>query len=292
MAMAIVSIAAILPASAAAAEPTKIVLIAGRPSHGPGEHEHNAGVMLLAKGLKEGMPGVNPVIVRDGWPDDPAVFDGAASIVLYSDGGGGHPFIQGDRLATIGKLMDRGVGLACIHYAVEVPKDNGGPRFQDWIGGFYETLWSTNPHWVAKFVDLPGHPIARGVEPFEIKDEWYFNIRFRPEMKGVTPLLVAKPDDATREGTSSAPRGPYAHIVAAKGRPEVTSWCVERPDGGRGFGFTGAHFHRNWGDPSFRTFVLNAIVWTAKMDVPSQGVRCEVTAEDLTKNLDPKGRRR
>ena len=32
-----------IPAEAA----TKIVLIAGRPSHGPGEHEFNAGTKLL-----------------------------------------------------------------------------------------------------------------------------------------------------------------------------------------------------------------------------------------------------
>ena len=78
------------------------------------------------------------------------------------------------------------------------------------------------------------------------------NIRFRPEMKGVTPILVAKPDDEARGGWTSSPRGPAQHIVNAKGRDEVVSWAVERPDGGRGFGFTGAHTLKNWGDPNFR----------------------------------------
>ena len=68
-------------------------------------------------------------------------------------------------------------------------------------------------------------------------------------MKGVTPILVAKPDDETRQGDSASPRGPYKHIVEAKGRDEVLAWAVERPDGGRGFGFTGGHFHKNWGNP-------------------------------------------
>ena len=36
----------------AAAEPAKIVLIAGSPSHGPGDHEYRAGLMLLAKCLR------------------------------------------------------------------------------------------------------------------------------------------------------------------------------------------------------------------------------------------------
>ena len=30
-------------------------------------------------------------------------------------------------------------------------------------------------------------------------------------------------------------------------------------DGGRGFGFTGGHFHWNWGNDQFRKLMLNAI---------------------------------
>ena len=35
-----------------------ILLLAGRPSHGPGQHEHNAGVQLFAKCLAQGAPQV------------------------------------------------------------------------------------------------------------------------------------------------------------------------------------------------------------------------------------------
>jgi hypothetical protein len=135
---------------------------------------------------------------------------------------------------------------------------------------------------------LPGHPITRRVHPFAIEDEWYYSIRFRPEMKGITPILVAKPDDAARKGSSSSPRGPYPHIIAASGREEVLAWAVERPDGGRGFGFTGGHFQKNWGNTDFRTLVLNAILWTAKREVPSAGVTSTVSEEELKQNLDPK----
>jgi type 1 glutamine amidotransferase len=187
--------------------------------------------------------------------------------------------------------MDKGVGLVCLHYAVEVPKDRGGPEFLDWIGGYYESGFSTNPHWVADIKSLPDHPITRGVKPFAVRDEWYYNIRFRPEMKGVVPILVANPNDEARGGATASPRGPHPQIVAAKGRDEVLAWAVERPDGGRGFGFTGAHTHKNWGDENFRKLVLNGILWTAKLDVPSEGTPSSVTPEELTKNLDPKGRR-
>ncbi len=35
-----------------------VLFLAGKPSHGPGEHEHNAGVKLLAKCLYQGAPEV------------------------------------------------------------------------------------------------------------------------------------------------------------------------------------------------------------------------------------------
>jgi type 1 glutamine amidotransferase len=268
---------------------TKIVLIAGRPSHGPGDHEFNAGMQLLHKCLQI-QSNIAPTFCLNGWPKDVHVFEGADAVVLYMDGGSSHPVLQDDHLAFLGALMKMGVGLACLHYAVEVPKDKGGPEFLEWIGGYYEDRWSTNPEWVADIKSLPDHPITRGVKPFAVKDEWYYNIRFRPDMKGVTPILVTKPSDETRQGTNSSPRGPYPHIVAASGRDEVLAWAVERPDGGRGFGFTGGHNHVNWGNESFRRLVLNALLWVAKADVPANGVLSLVTQQDLKTNLDPKNK--
>jgi len=186
--------------------------------------------------------------------------------------------------------MRQGVGLMCAHYAVEVPKDRGGKEFLDWIGGYYETNWSCNPVWTADFKELPEHPITRGVKPFSIRDEWYFNMRFRPEMMGVTPILSAKPSDAVRKGRYSGPAGPYQHIIDASGRTEVMMWATERLDGGRGVGFTGGHFHENWLNDDFRKVVLNALLWITKIDVPRDGVRSTVTAEEIKENLDRKGR--
>jgi len=271
----------------AGAAEKKIVLVAGHPSHGPGDHEFNAGVQLLHQCLQH-VPGVTSAFHLNRWPKDSHAFDGADTIMFFMDGGAGHPIIQDDHLKIVGDLMNKGVGLVCVHYAVEVPKDKGGPEFLDWIGGYYEDRWSTNPHWEAEFQNVPKHPITRGVKPFKIRDEWYYNIRFRPEMKGVTSILVATPGDETRQGKSSSPRGPYPHIVAASGRAEVLAWAVERPDGGRGFGFTGGHTHKNWGHENFRKIVLNALLWTAHAEVPAEGVQCAVSDEDLKKNLDPK----
>src|SRR5262245_22356093 len=210
-----------VPQSVHAADTAKVVLVAGRPSHGPGDHEFNAGCKLLAKCLAQ-IPSIEPVVVTGGWPEDESVFDGARTLVFFMDGGRGHPIIQGDHLDKIQKLMDKGVGLVCLHYAVEVPVEfhgkKPGDKFLDWIGGYYEDRFSTNPHWKAEVKHLPRHSITRGVEPFALVDEWYYNIRFRPSMKGVFPIVIARPDDETRQGRSSSPRGPYKHIVEANGR--------------------------------------------------------------------------
>src|ERR1700722_12436491 len=71
----------------------KIVLVAGTPSHGPGEHEFNAGVLLL-KSCLDKLPGIDTIAYTNGWPKDPNAFSGADAIVLYMDGGDGHPAIQ------------------------------------------------------------------------------------------------------------------------------------------------------------------------------------------------------
>jgi type 1 glutamine amidotransferase len=205
------------------------------------------------------------------------------------DGGGGHPAIQPENLKLLGELMKKGVGLGCAHFAVEVPADRGGAEFKEWIGGYYEHMFSCNPIFAAEFTSLPEHPITRGVHGFGIKDEWYFNMRFRPDMRGITPILVTVPSDDVRDGPYVYPQGPYDHIVAARGRREIMMWAVERDDGGRGFGFTGGHFHVNWADDNFRRVVLNAMLWLAKVDVPSEGMEsAKVSDEELLQNLDPK----
>jgi hypothetical protein len=277
---------AALPLLAARPAPKTLVLFAGKPSHPAGMHEHNAGVKLLAKCLA-GFPGLDTRVVLGGnWQDD--ALAGADAVLIYADGGGGHPLAQAERMKRMADLAARGVGLVCVHYAVEIGAGEFADRMRDLIGGCYEHQFSVNPIWEPKYDRLPDHPITRGVKPFTVKDEWYFNMRFRPDLAGVTPILTATPPDATRDGPYVWPKGPYPHIQAAKGRAEHTMWCVERPDGGRGVGFTGGHFHANWGHDDFRTVVLNALVWACKLAVPADGVRSSVTAEGLKENLDPK----
>jgi len=270
------------------ADDKKIIFVAGPPSHGPGEHEHRAGLLLFQKCLA-GFPGVQIEVCSNGWPADSAVFKDAAAVVIYSDGGGGHPALQDDHLAQLGALMKQGVGLACIHYAVEPTQAKGQREFLDWLGGCFEINRSVNPVWTADFKSLPEHPITRGVKPFELKDEWYFNMRFPEGMKGVTPILVAVPTPDTMSRPDGAHEGnPAVREAVKRGEPQTMAWASERPDGGRGFGFTGGHYHHNWSNENSRKLVLNAILWIAKVEVPKDGVTSEVTAADLKANLDAK----
>ncbi|MEO5958694.1 MAG: ThuA domain-containing protein [Opitutaceae bacterium] len=275
----------------------KLVMIAGPVSHPVLQHEFRAGSMLLQKRL-EGFPGLKTVLVTNGWPtktiegkavDDHSVFDGADAIFIYSDGGANHIAVRNDRLEALRGLVKKGVSLGLAHYAVEVLPTKGGVEWKEWVGGYYEDKVSCNPIWSANYMSLPVHPITRGVKPFQTKDEWYFNIQFRDGKTGVKDILVATPSDTVRDGPYVFPNGPYPHVQAAKGKPETMMWAVERPDGGRGFGFTGGHFHLNWQNDDQRKLVLNALVWLAKLEVPAGGVaNAAVSDEEAQQNLDPK----
>ena len=91
------SIRSISPVCRSKKEPTgilklaKIVIVAGRQSHGPGDHEFFAGCAILMNLLSQ-TPGVAPVMVRDGWPKNEKIFDGAQDLSSsYLDGGNKHP---------------------------------------------------------------------------------------------------------------------------------------------------------------------------------------------------------
>lgn len=265
----------------------KVIFIAGKPSHGFGAHDHSAGCHLLAKQLNEsGLP-IEASVITGGFPKDLSVLDGADAIVVYSDGGGGHPAIP--HLDHLDKLMAKGVGYGTIHYAVEVPKGKPGEHFLKWQGGYFETHWSVNPHWVAGYEELPKHDVTRGVKPFTTYDEWYYHMRFREDMKGVTPILTALPPEKTREGKDGPHSGNPA-VRGRKGQKEHTLWVATREgNDGRGFGTTGGHVHWNWANDNWRTLVLNCVAWIAKVDVPETGVpNKRPTVADMLANHDEK----
>jgi hypothetical protein len=264
----------------------KVVFLAGGPSHRFGAHDHLAGCTLLANRLKE-VPGFDAV-VSQGWPADETIFDGAAAVVMYCDGGPGHLGLA--HIAALDKLSSKGVGIGCIHYAVEVPEDHGNEWWLKWMGGYFQTNYSVNPHWVAEFKEFPKHPVSRGVRPFSTNDEWYYNMRFREGMENVVPILSAIPPDSTREGKDGPHSGnPEVRKGIGKNQKEHVLWVSENapPDGSRGFGTSGGHVHWNWAQDEWRKVVLNSIVWIAKGEVPENGVESKrPTIDEMLQNHD------
>ena len=283
----VLSVLLLAGAISAPAAGKEILLIAGAPSHGAGQHEHNAGVLLLQQSLGAVKEAHVTVSLNGAWPEN-AALEKADAIFLFSDGAGSHPiFKSNERIAAIDKAAARGAGLMFHHYATEPPEGKGRAEMLKWIGGYFELNYSVNPIWEANFESLPKHPITRGVMPFRIRDEWYFNIRF-PEMpRGFTSILSATPPPEAFSD-KDGPRLGNAGVRGKRGQPQVLAWAVQRADGGRGVGWTGGHYHRNLGDENFRRLVLNAILWIAKIEVPAGGVKFTAAESDLTKNLDPK----
>ncbi len=250
----------------------KIVFIAGPDSHGKGEHEYNGGVTFLARKLKEGMPEIDTAVYHNGWPKEETALQNASTIVLFCDGAEGHILIP--HLSEVESLMNNGTGFVVLHFTMELPKGKDADRFRELVGGYFETHWSVNPFWTPEIKKLPDHPITYGVKPFAIRDEWYYHMRFVENEKNITPILKVLPPDSTlAKPDASHANNPYVREAVLKNKePQTIAWAYNRPQGGRSFGFTGGHVHNNWQDDNFRMLVLNAIIWTANGNVPSNGV--------------------
>jgi type 1 glutamine amidotransferase len=251
------------------AAPKKVVLVAGdlNADHPRGTHEYEKSVQLIQRCF-EASPNAKSLVkcevVLHGWPSDPKTLDDADSIVLISSGGDrkreDHPLLVNDRWKILDKRTKRGCGVVFIHWTTFAPDGDVGERFLDWVGGRFDYEEPTAGKWHSKIKHATAtvtpaskeHLISRGLKPFELREEFYYHIRFRPDDKRLTPILkVRMPDEADEQ---------------------VVAWAVQREDGGRGFAFTGGHWFDNWQNDDYRRMLMNAIVWTAGAEVPKGGV--------------------
>jgi len=260
----------------------RIVFVADAGTHGgKGNHEFVAGSILLAREINFSFSNAYAVVyTTKNWPKD---LSRADSIVVALNHGG-----RAAEDPQIAEAVARGAGYMAIHFGVEVLKGKQGDNYLKWIGGYYEVFWSVNPVWTPKFSSFPDHPVTRGVKPFSVRDEWYFHMRFVDGMRGVTPILTDLPPISTIQGAgkTSTDRGgnPDVWNAVSNGQKQHTAWAYDRPDGGRGFGFTGLHFHENLGNDSFRTILLNAVAWVTKLEIPAGGVPSgPITPDELEK---------
>jgi type 1 glutamine amidotransferase len=264
-------------ATDANAETARVVLLAGAVTvpDRVGHHDYLAGCMLLASLLGQ-TPGVRPLVVRDGWPDDEGVFDGARALLVYSGGGRKLAFLQSpQRIARLQQAVDQGVGLVMIHQAVSYPPEHARLA-SGWIGGAHVAGRSARGHWRTRHCEFPAHPVTRGVAAWTITDGWLNQIQFTEGMRGVTPLVWA---------------GPRHLGSSAGGAADVVAWAYERAGGGRSFCFSGLDAHSAWAAPGVRRLVVNGILWSAGLPVPAAGAPCAADAGTLTSYLTPRGSR-
>jgi hypothetical protein len=271
----------------AAKDVKKIVFVADTAPHGGrGNHEFLAAAIYLARGINAHYPNAWAVVhTKNKWPKN---LDHADAIVVLLNHGGSAVN------AAVKAATARGAGFMAIHYGVEVNKGEQGKEYLKWLGGYFEPFWSVNPWWTPAFKDLPRHPVTRGVKPFSVNDEWYYHMRFVEGMKGVTPVLSALPPLKTIQGegkkSSSHGGNPDVYKAVKAGQKQVMAWAYERPTGGRGFGFTGLHKHDNLGNDNFRTLLLNAVAWVAKLPVPEKGVPSKPLKRDDLEGLIDEGK--
>jgi hypothetical protein len=168
--------------------------------------------------------------------------------------------------------------LVLLHQAMDFPKGPDGDKIKGWLGGVFHSDIGSRGHWDMEFKTIPVHEVTRGVKPFAAPgDGWLYNMHFAE--KGAVPLLVGAVPDKSR---STADSKKYV------GRDEVIAWAYTRPDGGRGFSFTGADLHKSWAYESQRTLVLNGILWSARLPVPAGGAVAKFDPATLELNLDDK----
>lgn len=248
-----------------------VLFLAGKPSHGWGEHEHHLGCEVLAQAINDSGLDIKASVHYDTWPGKDKLPRDLRAIVIYCDGDGKH-IARGHEKEML-RLANKGIGIACLHYAVAASDKGLADALLDCIGGHYEKNWSVNPFWTPKKPVLADHPITRGVKNISVHDEWYYHMRFRKNMEGVTPVLSALPSQKTL-GKKDGPHtgNPALRKELADGVLQHIAWTAENRKGFRGFGFTGGHSHSNWAHDDFRKLVLNAILWTAGIEVPENGV--------------------
>src|SRR3984957_2470796 len=266
-AICILAAVAFFTAAAVAQTGPTIVLIGGDKQGYPRtEHDYPDGILAIERLIK-GSPqlqAVHPVVKSfpTGFPSDLSQIADADVVLLYfglNYGTMGGVLDNEPSRAALQQLMAKGAGLIALHQASTVPSQTSLIPMADWLGGVRFGMADRGTE-IAQ-IQIAGagkNPIANGLKPFELLDEYYPTLTFSKTDK-VTPILSAKVHIQTQNNKAVFEEPPAEHVIA---------WAAERPNGGRSFAFTSGHYLLTWDQPQVRDMLLNAILWTAKRDVP------------------------
>jgi len=258
------------------AEPAKKIVLIGHPKiHGGiGAHDTANGIAVIRE-LLDASPDARDVSILaypDGWPSEVSALEGASTIVFYFDGLDSHPLLNDAHRVQFEKLMKGGVGVVAFHQASTLPANDKTIDLERWLGGARYGMFDRAEETV--LFKPADHPIGNGVGEFLLTDEFYPTIRFFEDGKKVTPILTGTLHPQFRDDKP---------LVIDKAEVHVVAWAFEREDGGRAFAFTGLHYLAGLDNPALRKLVLNAIFWTAKIEVPRDGVNTTAPADAAQK---------
>lgn len=271
----------VLPAYARTADGrTKIVLIAGTKSHGPGFHEYLKSARLLKVMLDRSasLRDVRTEVYYDGWPADQSTLETADTIVFFSDGMQWSPWSWSpERIAFMQRQIDRGCGFMTFHFATYIPYQFAKQAL-DWNGGYVDYDGPQHPteYFTQKtlttdvILPTPAHPVMNGVHSFQIHEEFYYKPTFVDGLTGVTPLMRAIDLPADPNIYPGPPATPLE---------QTFFWAYDRPRHrgskvqGRSIGATFGHYYESWQMDDYRKVIVNAICWTAHLAIPADGIQ-------------------
>ena len=231
------------PTIAAAGDAKNLLLVGqSRDNHPPGTHEYMAGVDRLAKWLAP-TPSLTITVAKadDPWTDGPAAIEQADAVLLFVSEGARWLGAEPRRYEAFTRLAARGGGLAALHWALGTRDAEPIASFVKLFGGCHGGP-DRKYQVIETLLRVSEHPITTGIGDFSIRDEFYYRLKFPAHTTGLHPLLTATIDE----------------------EPHTVAWALERPDGGRSFGFTGLHFDDNWQRPEYQRLVTQAVRWTLK----------------------------
>jgi type 1 glutamine amidotransferase len=217
-----------------------------------------AGAHVLAELLKP-YKEIQATVVKadEPWTEGPKLIEESDGIVLLVTQGAQWMQTEPKRHAALKKLAARGGAIVALHWSV-------GAKDAKYIQGQLDLLGGTRGGPQRKYLVLatelkrvlPTHPILTGVGDIKVYDEMYYALDRVP---GIQPLFTS-------------------HL---EGKDEMVAWSWERPAGGRSFGFVGLHFHSNWQLPAYRRFVVQGVLWSLNLPIPSGGVNVDIDSSKL-----------
>lgn len=168
-------------------------------------------------------------------------------------------------LAQLDSLHKAGMGIMVLHWGITTTNQKATQYYLSWFGSASLSGYTRNPlgFWsVSPIEAAKNHPILRGVGPWNYKDEIFSRMVVNPGDPYRTDLLTG-----TIQKSNQGAADPLGIATAYD------------KNGARGVLWGGMDYHSALLNENYRRFVLNAILWTAGIDVPKGGVKS--TAKQL-----------